>query len=223
MDPSFDDPNHPSDTTPHGFSGGALRALNEALEDPDTDLDAHMATLLAHFTEAIPSLTTVRLTVEVDEYHVTLGARAQNIDAQSSLLIPLLSTTASPSTTAHLLLHAHTPGALVDVAADSAHLLGLDLTELELDAHLGADEDSTPALPTVNAWSQDELSITDRAVINIAVGILYEQNPGYTLAGAVAALHAVAKRDNSTLTFAARRIVTDPSSSTIGGEDGDLN
>ena len=108
------------------------------------------------------------------------------------------------------------------MAADSAHLLGLDLTALELDAHLGADEDSTPALPTGNAWSQDELSITDRAVINIAVGILYEQNPGYTLAGAVAALHAVAKRDNSTLTFAARRIVTDPSSSTNGREGGDL-
>ncbi|WP_207835354.1 ANTAR domain-containing protein [Williamsia soli] len=178
----------------------ALRALTTALDEPATDLDEHLSTVHEHLTGAVPSLLSASLTVIVDGFDFSLTAppRADTSAlAGSSLLIPLAGTTLDPTTTAHLLLRASTPGSLVDFAADSAHLLGIDLAALDVDNHLhGAPPDP-------------ESSLDERAVIDYAVGILYESNALGSIAAARAVLHQLADRDQVTMYTAAARIVAD--------------
>ncbi|ORM35963.1 ANTAR domain-containing protein [Williamsia sp. 1135] len=178
----------------------ALRELTTALDEPATDLDALLTTVHEHLTGAVPSLLSASLTVIVDGYDfsITTPPRADtSAPAGSSLLIPLTSAMLHPTTTAHLLLRASTPGSLVDLAADGAHLLGIDLAALDVDNHLhGAPPDP-------------ELSLDDRAVIDYAIGILYESNALGTIAAARAALHQLADRDQVTVHTAAARIVAD--------------
>jgi hypothetical protein len=186
--------------------------LSRALGDPTIDLDAQLAAMHEHFADAVPSLLSATLTVKVDggEFSVTTRPRADTSTmAKSSLLIPLSTVTAHESTTAELLLRAASPGALVDLAADGAHMLGVDLAAVTLDNHLGPvlhDNDLGADTPSVNEASS---AFADRAVIDNALGILLETNGFQSIGDARTALHARAEREGITPHSAAQRIVTD--------------
>lgn len=189
-----------------------LRSLTTALDDPSIDLYAHLATMLEQLAEAIPSLLAVRLSVIVDDYEFDVTAFAPIDDgtpADSTLLIPLRGAS-SDVTGANLLLFASSPGALVDLAADSAYLLGIDLAAAELDHHLDTtlaapERTSSDAVTDLRALEAAEF--TDRATIDYAIGILFEQGNHPTVADARAAVSDLAKQRGTTLANAAQHIV----------------
>lgn len=218
MNPPSDD--HTPASERLAAAQSALGALTVALEDPDIDLDAQLTLLLEPLTAAVPSLLTASLTLTVDGRAFTLAAPLHE-DATaatgSSLRIPLSTVTARDSSTAQLLVRAASPGALVDLAADCAHLLGVDLRVMELNIHLHSDPVGRPRGEGVSDGMNFERSaasatFADHAVIDYAVGILFERGALLTIADATAALRALAERDGTTLHDTARRIVTNATS-----------
>lgn len=196
-----------------------LSHLATALDDPGIDLDAQLALVLDHFSVAIPSLVGLTLTVTVDDCEFSVGAAVPSAtepgSVGSSLMIPLRGVLGPASTAPRLLLLASVPGALVDLAADCAYLLGVGLTTVEVDCHL------TSVVPVAlsgsrffvdDEWACGSTSpVVDRATIGYAIGILFERNPDHTLATARAALIELARLERASVLTTARRIVTDAS------------
>lgn len=212
MDSSSEHSAHPSDS--RAAWRRTLQALTIAVDEPSVDLDAHLATVLDHLVAAIPSTLALTLSVTVDDYELSLTAEVPSVGGTesaigSSLLVPLVGATSGDSTSARLLVVASSPGALVDLAADSAYFLGIDLTGLELDRHLdaGRPENSRHDIDDGTPDSARATPFEDQAMINYAIGILYDRNPEHTLTTARAALVKQSERARISVVDAARRIV----------------
>lgn len=174
----------------------ALAALAHVLDEsgPD-DIQANVESLLADLKRAVPSFIGMTVTIALDDHEVSFTVHADGpIKPATSLLIPLESPAPSAAAASTLLLHAATPGAFVDLAADLSYALSIELSRLILDGHLELPEHS------------DGLSgLDDYAAINQATGILIGR--GNTPEAARAELQRLAALDHGSLRAAADTLI----------------
>ncbi len=183
-----------------------LAALSDLLDEPDVDLEAGLRALGVSLRTAIGAYRAMTMTVDVDGHRVSLtvfdgadqidGAHGVNGTSATTLLIPL-SRPVADRVGNSLVLHARTPGAFVDLAADLSYALGIDASELVLDAHLG--ELATPVPATGMTGT------ADLAVVNQALGVLLAR--GHTPEGARTELRRLAEQGTGSVSDAAAAIV----------------
>lgn len=175
-----------------------LAALTQALNNPDIDLEAELRTFAADVKHAVASYCGMTMSIALDGHDVSFSVHD---DARSkpatSLLIPLglLTETAAAGM---LLLHAVTPGAFVDLAADLSYALGIDPLHLVLDGHLDPPGDSTGMT-----------GLHDHFAIDQAVGILIDR--GHTPETAREELRRLAAADHGDLRTAANTLIRNTS------------
>lgn len=187
-----------------------LLTLAAALDEPGADLEAQLSSLLDDLVAAVPSLLTASLSVTVDDYEfaITVPPDTAADPGVTSILIPLTGVTSDESTSACLLLWATTPGAFVDFAADVAHLLDIELGDVVLDRARRDSGPGDPGEPDLSVMPETvALTLTDRATIDYAIGILYERDQHETLVTARAALHGMAERRNTSILLTAQHLV----------------
>ncbi len=140
-----------------------LRALSDALDDPDADLSGSIAQLAASVRLTSASYLGLSLLVASSPEDLVLPVFDEASDrsmARTSLFMSLSPSDGSSDepTLTGIVLYAATPGAFVDLAADARWL---DLADsLSLDQHLPAPADATPTV------------LLDRSAINQALGVL---------------------------------------------------
>lgn len=179
-----------------------LAGLSRLLDEPGVDLEAQLRALNADLSLAVASYVAMTVTVGVDGHRVgfTVARDNDGNDARpaASLLVPL-SSTAEGEADAALLLYATTAGAFVDLSADVSHALGLELSDLVLDAHLDEFE--------IRSSAAGMTGLEALAIVNQALGVLLER--GHTPDEARAELQRLADLDGGSTREAAERIVTD--------------
>ena len=176
-----------------------LAVLTQALDDPGIDLEAELRAFIADLTHAVGSYTGLTMTIALDHHEISFIVQEDApSEPATSLLIPLLAI-ASDEVAGTLLLHAATPGAFVDLAADLSYALGLDPANLVLDGHLA------PAAPSARVTGLD-----DYATINRAIGVLMDH--GHTRRSARAELHRLATVEHHSPRAAAQAILRTASS-----------
>jgi hypothetical protein len=171
-----------------------LALLAQALDDPRVDLETGLRTLAADVEHAVASFTGMTFTIALDHHEVRVAVGHGTTDplAGASLLIPL--SDVAPGSRGSLLLHAATPGAFVDLAADLAYALGIDPAALVVDAHLDPRSAESAAI-----------GLADQIAINQAIGVLIGR--GHTPESASRELDRRAERDPAGLPAAAERII----------------
>lgn len=164
-----------------------LRDLAAAADD-DTLPDA-LATLIGHLTTTIESYCGLHVTVADHEWPVTITAFTQDAAPPvTSLRLPLRLVSMLRSGGSRIVFYAARPGALVDLAADLSHVLGVPTTTstrgggtaaLDRDgtAEVRLDGDLPPVSLTSGIAGLEELS-----TINRAIGVLIGR--GHALEGA---------------------------------------
>ena len=164
-----------------------LRDLAAATDD-DTLYDA-LATLVAHLTTTIESYCGLHVTVADHEWPVTITAFTQDAAPPvTSLRLPLRLVSMLRSGGSRIVFYAARPGALVDLAADLGHVLGVPTTTsarggetAALDrgdtAEVRLDGDLPPVSLASGIAGLEELS-----TINRAIGVLIGR--GHELEGA---------------------------------------
>lgn len=172
-----------------------LAMLSGALQEPDGGLERRLETFADDLNHSVSSYLGLTVTIAVDGHEISFSLTERAGDAETSLCIPLPAVAGSePGST--LVLYAATPGAFVDLSADLAWALGVDQTDLVLDANL--------AVP----MTSDVVSgLREHATINRAVGVLIED--GHTPESARAELRGRAEHDGVTLTASAQRVLDD--------------
>jgi hypothetical protein len=146
---------------------GVLRALTDALEDPDIDLPTILDGFVEDLAAVIPSYLGLQATLQLDGRPVTLSV-IEDADAgaaRTSLRLPLdPSGRADPASA--VILCAANPGAFVDLAADAERWWGLD-GRVNHNQHLPAPADRP------DSATDDLHQLSD---INRAIGVLLTQN-----------------------------------------------
>ena len=142
-----------------------LSALTDALDDPGVDLQAVLGVLVDDLMIAVPSFLGLTLTLRLGGDPITLIA----IDADrvttagASLQLPLDHLAgAGPDSVA--VFYAASPGAFVEMAAETRRAYGLD-SQVVLDSHL-----ASPAIGVAGLSGMD-----DRAAVNQAIGVLIDR------------------------------------------------
>lgn len=169
-----------------------LDELNDALNEPGTDLHSLLQTLGADARIAITLFLGLTMTLVADGApfsFTVLEPLASELDPKTSLLLPL---TVASADVGPLVLYAAQGGAFVDMSADIAIALEVELSTLTLDEHL--------ILPDVDVATD----LSDRMVINQAIGVLLDR--GRTPNGAHEELRRAAGHDGS-FVVAAQQVV----------------
>jgi hypothetical protein len=170
-----------------------LASLSEGLDRPRDEIETHLDRLLTALVEAVPSLLAMTVTVTVDGYDFSFtAAQPEPSGVRTSLLIPLPSTIAAGSDST-LVLYAATPGTFIDLAADLAHALHVELATLILDAHLSVPEPAGMS------------GLHDYTTINRAIGVLIAR--GDTPEAAQQRLHRLASQDGGNLAATAAELL----------------
>lgn len=172
-----------------------LGALSAATQDSGGGLQALMESFLADLREAVGSNLGLTMTIATDGQQINFTVSEQASQAGASLCIPLATVSHSDAGSA-LVLYAGAPGAFVDLAADLAWALELDLRTLVLDAHLA-----------VPAPTNAVIGIPEHATINQAVGVLIER--GHTPLSARTELRRHAHTQGGTVHASAQQIMAD--------------
>jgi hypothetical protein len=139
-----------------------MALLTEALGEPGADIGVELLILAKHLRQAVPSFTALTVTIATSAGPFSVTVPDTGTPAATSLSVQLPS---GPGETARLMLYAWTPGAFVDLAADLAYALGLELAAVTLDTDLHPE----PATSTV----------TDLSTVNQAIGVLIDR--GFTV------------------------------------------
>jgi hypothetical protein len=172
-----------------------LLLLNDALSDSEGDVEEQLNRLLRDAQISVPSCVGLSVTVETTPEQFTLVAYDDPIGpihSLASLCVTLPGRRVPVAAAVTLILVATVPGAFVDLAADLAFALGLPLSELVLDQHLGERR--------ANATN-----LADLSAINQAIGMLIGRGAGP--AEARVALQLVADSSASPLADAARAVL----------------
>ena len=183
-----------------------LAALSGLLDESDVDLEAGLRALGVSLKTAIGSYQAMTMSIDLDGHRVSLTVvdgddQIDHTDGVSetsaaSLLIPLSQTVVGRIGNS-LVLHARTRGAFVDFAADLSYALGIELSELIVDAHLA--ELATHSQPTgMNGMAE-------LTVVNQALGVLLAR--GHTPEGARTELRRLAEQDGGSFSDAAAAVV----------------
>lgn len=143
-----------------------LRALSEALDEPGGDLESLLRELGASCALAVTSCLGFSITVVVDSVAVgvvVLEAPPSGRRIVTSVTIPLAGL-ADVAAGSEITFYATTPGALVDLAADLGHALGLGPNGAQFDKRL------TPGASSASGTRLDHAKAR-----NQAIGILLDQ------------------------------------------------
>ncbi len=177
----------------------SLTMLTEALDTPDLDLATEVAALAADVRHAIPSYIGMTLTAPTDitSLTLTIPPRPWTPLPRSSLQMALSPDPELPRV--DIAFYAAATGAFVDLGADLAFALGLNLTDIAIDQHL------TPATPIDRDDPHTPLDVPALSTINQAIGVLIDR--GYPPRHAHAALTRHAATAGLTLAAAAHLIL----------------
>lgn len=173
-----------------------LATLTQALDEPNLDLEGGLRAFTADLDRAVPSYLGMTITIALDGRDVSFTVRddtARRRVAGTSLLIPLAAVTCVDAAST-LLLHAATPGAFVDLAADLSYALDIDPALLVLDGNLDPPADSAGVT-----------GLDEQVAINQAVGILIAH--GHTPESARQELHRLAADEHGGVRAAAEYLV----------------
>ena len=152
-----------------------LRDLADAT-DGDRTLHDALASLIAHLTTTIESYCGLHVTVADHEWPVTITAFAQDAaPPATSLRLPLRLVSMLQSGGSWIVFYAARPGALVDLAADLSHALGVPLGTTSAPGRgteatdggapsVRLDGDLPPVSMTSGIAGLEELSTINRAV-----------------------------------------------------------
>lgn len=207
-----------------------LTLLADALRDPTTNVAPDLAdtvlVLAANARAAVSSLLGLTVTATRAAHETgaedrvvlrftLLDEHVEPADVASSLRLPRPTAGAAPDQPSiAVVLHAATPGAFVDLAADLAFMTGRGLATGDLDQHLGS------------AWDPDVTGILHaEPTISGAVGVLIDR--GRTHEQAHAELDTLADAAHTDRVTEATRILTslagdEPDVPTLGALRGDL-
>jgi hypothetical protein len=172
-----------------------LLLLDDALSDSEGDVEEQLTRLLRDAQISVPSCVGLTVTVDTHPVEFTLVAYDDPIapiNSSASLCVTLPARRVPAAAAVTLILLATVPGAFVDLAADLAFALGLPLSELLLDQHLGERRASAT-------------NLGDLSAINQAIGMLIGRGAGP--AEARVALQLVADSSESRLADAARAVL----------------
>jgi hypothetical protein len=176
-----------------------LAALTDLLDSSQPeDLESSLLGLIADLSATVESYVGVRMTLTLDGNEVSFGVgRVSGPDVATSLRVPLTPLAGAPNGSA-LVVFASRPGALVDLAADLSFALGIEMTELALDADLVAEPDAADA-------DAGMVGLRELSVINQAIGVLVTR--GHTPETARAELHRLAQLDSGVMLHAANAVL----------------
>ena len=115
---------------------GQLSALTDALDDPGTDLQAVLAVLVDDLTVAVPSFLGLTMTLRLggDPDHADRDRWGPGDHRGASLQLPL-DQLAGAGPDSVVVFYAGSPGAFVDMAADTRRAYDLD-GQVVVDGHL---------------------------------------------------------------------------------------
>jgi hypothetical protein len=171
-----------------------LALLTQALDDSGIDLEAGLRAFTADLKLAVSSFTGMTMTIALDGHDVSFTVHEDaTIQPATSLLIPLATVTPTGAAST-MLLHAATPGAFVDLAADLSYALRIEPAALVLDGHL--DPRAGPAGRT---------GLDEHSAINQAIGVLIGR--GHTPESAQQELQRLATLDHDNLRVAAEAVI----------------
>lgn len=170
-----------------------LAALTESLANPEVDLQTQLAALAADLGRAVASYTGMTITIAVDGHEISFTAGTAAVATSLTIPFTALGPAEAGST---LVIHAGTPGALVDLAADLSFALALDSDTLALDA---APRSRPTPVPS-GLRGLDEYSRTNQAIGVLIAG-------GRTPEGAWAELRRLAELDGGRLHNAADAVL----------------
>jgi hypothetical protein len=172
-----------------------LLLLDDALSDTEGDVEQQLHLLLRDAQISVPSCVGLCVTVETTPVEFRLVAYDDPIapiHAVASLCVTLPARRVPVAAAVTLVLVAMAPGAFVDLAADLAFALGLPLSDIVLDQHLGERRGNAT-------------NLADLSAINQAIGMLIGRGAGP--AEARVALQLVADSSASPLADAARAVL----------------
>jgi hypothetical protein len=143
-----------------------LAVLSTGLDDPVIDLAAVLDVLFDELIDAVPSFVGMELITEASGIPIVLVVTRDypdpSLEAQASLMLPLLSTRGDRDTT-KVIYYATEAGGLIDLAEDGQWILNLD-GNVELDLHLPALQSEVTGIRGLNELRE----------FNQAVGVLIE-------------------------------------------------
>ncbi len=174
-----------------------LALLSVALDQPDIDLRDLLASFLRESRRSVRSIVAVTITMVVGghPYDIAAGDQSGHDVAVTSAMLPLTAMfPCEPGT--EIIFYASVPGALVDLAADLAYLLRVELDTIVMDEHL----------PPMGGASRHSLS--NLRDVNVATGMLIER--GRTPEDADATLRELAEAHGITVPAAARLLIAEP-------------
>ena len=171
-----------------------LDDLMNALDQPDTGLASVLLAFGSDAHDAVDSFLGLTMTIFDDSVpfsFTVVEPSAAETTVAASLLLPLpLLAAGNPSS--HLVLYATKAGAFVDLLADWAYALDVDLSALPMDQHL--------SVPEHNATT----GLSDTSVANQGIGVLIDR--GNTAGQARAELDRLAG-PNRNLAAAAHQVI----------------
>ena len=171
-----------------------LDDLTNALDQPDTGLESVLRAFTSDARAAVRSFSGLTMTIFTEgapfSFTVLEPRAAEEVAAASLVLpLPLLGPFDAGS---HLVLYAARAGAFVDLSADLAFAVDVDLFALCLDEHLEMPDHTVAS------------GLSDISVVNQAIGVLIDR--GNTPDQARAELHRSAGA--SGMVGAARQVIT---------------